>query len=401
VLAYADRDRASRLLADHRAVLHALYDLVDRRHGADGETVARLVVREDTRVVDELELRDRFRRDLDADRAISLVEDLRYHAGERELVTDGGEEVDEELDRTRVGHCKADATDVYVGRSRGGWSMKDREIGARGWLGNPHAMEDGYSRTEAISLFRDDFEARLRGDEEFRDAVRGLAGETLGCWCQRLDEDEPACHAEVIAEWADRLARDDETELVTDGGRVRSEEEIDYPDMPVPAVDAALHSAHAIVTSPVYAHTFPDGEVNEDYPIKEGGWWDQFTTCLDGRWEAIKAQAETFDDREADRQTRLVTDGGSEKHTDDFGRRDDLARVADALELQNALLLQLVQDQERERCRQRHDPDDTGRSDRATATDVVDAYGDLYGGSVAGWEFDPVSDRIENMGDSP
>ena len=91
VLAYAERDRAARLLADHRSVLQSLYALVDRRHGADGETVARLGVREDTRVVDELDLRDRFRRDLDADRAISLVEDLRYHAGERELVTDGGE----------------------------------------------------------------------------------------------------------------------------------------------------------------------------------------------------------------------------------------------------------------------------------------------------------------------
>ena len=94
VLAYAERDCAARLLADHRSVLRSLYALVDRRHGADGETVARLGVREDTRVVDELDLRDRFRRDLDADRAISLVEDLRYHAGERELVTDGGEEAD-------------------------------------------------------------------------------------------------------------------------------------------------------------------------------------------------------------------------------------------------------------------------------------------------------------------
>ena len=79
---------------------------------------------------------------------------------------------------------------------------------------------------------------------------------------------------------------------------------------------------------------------------------------------------------------------------------DDLARIADALELQNALLLQLIQDQERERCRQRHDPDNTGRSDRATATAVVDAYGDLYGGSVTGWEFDPVSEQTEGMGDS-
>ena len=91
VLAYAERDRAARLLADHRSVLQSLYALVDRRHGADGDTVACLGVRVDTRVVDELDLRDRFRRDLDADRAISLVEDLRYHAGERELVACGGE----------------------------------------------------------------------------------------------------------------------------------------------------------------------------------------------------------------------------------------------------------------------------------------------------------------------
>ena len=90
VLAYADRDRAARLLADHRSVLQSLYALVDRRHDAHGETVAQLAVREDSRVVEELDLRDRFRRDLDADRAISLVEDLRYHAGEREPVTDGG-----------------------------------------------------------------------------------------------------------------------------------------------------------------------------------------------------------------------------------------------------------------------------------------------------------------------
>ena len=95
VLAYADRGRAARLLADHRNVLRALYALVDRRHGADGEIVARLAVREDTRVVDELDLSDRFRRDLNPDRAIALLEDLRYHAGERDLVTDGGEEIDE------------------------------------------------------------------------------------------------------------------------------------------------------------------------------------------------------------------------------------------------------------------------------------------------------------------
>ena len=172
VLAAADRGRAARLLEDHRSVLQSLYALVDRRQGADGEVVARLSVREDARVVDGLDLRDRFRRDLDADRAISVVEDLRYHAGEHELVTDGGRDPN-----------------------------------------------------------------------------------------------------------------------------------------------------------------------------------------------------------------------------------DDLTRIADSLELQNALLLQLVQDHERERARAHPNPDHTGRSDRATATDVVDAYGDLYGGSF-GWEFDPIDERIDEMGDS-
>lgn len=93
VLAYSDRSRATRVLEDHRAVLHTLYDLVDRRHGADGEVVARIAVAENAERVDELDLRDRFRRDMTPDRAISLVEDLRYHAGERKLVADGGAEI--------------------------------------------------------------------------------------------------------------------------------------------------------------------------------------------------------------------------------------------------------------------------------------------------------------------
>lgn len=78
---------------------------------------------------------------------------------------------------------------------------------------------------------------------------------------------------------------------------------------------------------------------------------------------------------------------------------EDLERIAEAMELQNALLLQLVQDRERERCRQRHDPDHAGRSDRSTATEVADSYGDLYGGSIGSWSFDPVAEQVEKMGD--
>ncbi|MFC7077849.1 DUF4326 domain-containing protein [Haloarcula halophila] len=127
----------------------------------------------------------------------------------RVTATDGGTQ------KTRVGHTKADETDVYTGRGPGGRSMLDTSPGMRGWLGNPYTVED-HGRDGSIEHFRDAFEAKIDGDERFRRAVRDLAGKTLGCWCQRLDEDEPACHAEVIAEWADRLADDDQ--LVTDGG---------------------------------------------------------------------------------------------------------------------------------------------------------------------------------------
>lgn len=110
----------------------------------------------------------------------------------------------QEKRQTRVGHCKADGTDVYVGRGPGGLDMFSTAIGQRGWLGNPHSVDD-HGREGSIVLFRVAFEHRLELDGEFRAAVRQLAGQTLGCWCQRLDDDAPACHAEVITEHADRL----------------------------------------------------------------------------------------------------------------------------------------------------------------------------------------------------
>ncbi len=119
VLAFADRDRAARLLEDHRGVLSTLYDLVDRRHGSDGETVAKIVVRDDERVVDDLDVDERFRRDLEVDRAISLAEDLRDAAGERQLVTDGGQSVDRDeqsvtIDGDRVPVVQIDRFDGDV-----------------------------------------------------------------------------------------------------------------------------------------------------------------------------------------------------------------------------------------------------------------------------------------------
>jgi len=104
--------------------------------------------------------------------------------------------------RTRVGHCKADETDVYAGRGPNGRDMLSvGQPGKRGWLGNPFSLDDGHSREESVEKFRDAFYDKLERDPEFREAVHDLDGDTLGCWCQRLDNDAPACHAEVIAEY--------------------------------------------------------------------------------------------------------------------------------------------------------------------------------------------------------
>lgn len=121
-------------------------------------------------------------------------------------------------DATRVGHCGHDDTDVYAGRGPGGRDMLSTAIGARGWLGNPHTVGD-HGRAGAIDRFRRAFENRIENDERFRAAVRDLHGKILGCWCQRLADDEPACHAEVVAEWADRLARGDASQYPTKEAR--------------------------------------------------------------------------------------------------------------------------------------------------------------------------------------
>ena len=111
--------------------------------------------------------------------------------------------------RTRVAHCKldADAVTVYAGRHYGD-GMDTIAIGNRGWLGNPFAMDDETSREDVVAQFREYLLSRLVDDHdvELSRALAGISGETLGCYCQRLDDDSPACHAEVLADVADILA---------------------------------------------------------------------------------------------------------------------------------------------------------------------------------------------------
>jgi len=117
------------------------------------------------------------------------------------------------MSETRVGHCIKDETDKYVGRGDGGEDMHTARKSEHGWLGNPYTVEE-YGREECIEKFREDFEEKLSNDYTFRRCVRRLHGKTLGCWCQRLEDDSPACHAEVIAEWADKLQAIDTQNLI-------------------------------------------------------------------------------------------------------------------------------------------------------------------------------------------
>lgn len=107
-------------------------------------------------------------------------------------------------DQTRVGHCKRDTTDVYIGRGPDGVAFGDVAPADRGGLGNPYSVEE-YGRETCIALFREDFEEAIPNDVDLREFVASLHGQTLGCWCRSVDEDSPACHGDVIAEWADRL----------------------------------------------------------------------------------------------------------------------------------------------------------------------------------------------------
>lgn len=70
--------------------------------------------------------------------------------------------------------------------------MNNTNIGEDGWIGNPYTVVD-YGRDRAVDLFERDFYNRIESDDEFREAVEELEGETLGCHCK-----PKSCHGDVI-----------------------------------------------------------------------------------------------------------------------------------------------------------------------------------------------------------
>jgi hypothetical protein len=66
-------------------------------------------------------------------------------------------------------------------------------------FGNPFRLdEDGgeYTRKESVQKYREWFKNKIQDDPDFREAVEGLRGETLGCWCKPKE-----CHGDVIVEY--------------------------------------------------------------------------------------------------------------------------------------------------------------------------------------------------------
>lgn len=99
---------------------------------------------------------------------------------------------------------------INIGRGDG--SLLEGTVGD-GW-GSPHPLSEierteGVSSAEArqlsVSRFERDLVAKLKQDgevgERWRTAVAQLQGETLVCWCA-----PKACHGEILAHWAERLA---------------------------------------------------------------------------------------------------------------------------------------------------------------------------------------------------
>ena len=87
----------------------------------------------------------------------------------------------------RVVHCKREAFEVYIGRpSR---------------FGNPHNLKGlGGDRQRAIELFEQTARQRIEVDAAWREAVEGLYGKVLGCWCA-----PKPCHGDVLLKLAAEL----------------------------------------------------------------------------------------------------------------------------------------------------------------------------------------------------
>lgn len=87
--------------------------------------------------------------------------------------------------KTTVVNLRNAPYEVYIGRG---------SYGKRNPLGNPHPIQGGVDRSEAIRRFAVDFPISMRTDPMFAKAVESARGKVLGCFCKPSE-----CHGDVIA----------------------------------------------------------------------------------------------------------------------------------------------------------------------------------------------------------
>ena len=106
---------------------------------------------------------------------------------------------------TKIVHVKKEKYDVYIGRSPQGRVTYIK--GSTGYFGNPFKIDERtmyksrfikITREVSIMLYIGWFKKRIKEDKEFKKAIDGLKGATLGCWCKPQD-----CHGDIIKEYLD------------------------------------------------------------------------------------------------------------------------------------------------------------------------------------------------------
>lgn len=87
-------------------------------------------------------------------------------------------------------------TTSVVNKGRARPAPGDVYIGRPSLFSNPFVIGEDGTRAEVLAKFKTYFYKRLQSDEVFRQAVEGLRGKRLVCWCKPLP-----CHGDTIVEW--------------------------------------------------------------------------------------------------------------------------------------------------------------------------------------------------------
>jgi uncharacterized protein DUF4326 len=73
-------------------------------------------------------------------------------------------------------------------------------IGRPSIFGNPFILGRDGTRSQVIGKYEVYVRDRIKKDAKFREAVKGLRGKVLSCWCKPL-----TCHGDVLAQLAEEL----------------------------------------------------------------------------------------------------------------------------------------------------------------------------------------------------